>query len=501
MQNKKKFSFHVRVKYDKPIKQKNANDFNDSDVNPSLCFNEDIEKVNQMENGQPREKKKSILKKSNKKLSLYKKLINLEDNNNDKQKGRNTIRFKCNEDLYSDIEEDNDLEQQEEMTKDQKIEKDLVKSVSNNERITRERLNLAETINFKDEPDRIIYTDRYGFIGKDKKCNSPENGMKKNYEKKFSKKLNASKSCEEILQFNARSEKWNYMLHHFPEFISHKRDILKSRTRKGIPDNLRGYVWQLFAEKKKFYVPDLYNKLEKQPINEDLETIIMKDLDRTFPLLQFFSEKYGNGQRKLYKVLSAYSKFNTKVGYVQGMAYIVAIFLLYMDEESSFFMLDCLMKKYDMESTFFDDFPGLRKKFFILLNLEKKFIPKIYKIFQRDGIIPTMYASTWLISIFANTLEFKIVLRIFDCLFLEGFKVIYRITLALLKLKENEFLKAGQGETMPLLVACTKNLDEEELFKVAFSFSISRNFIDKIELEYMKVKDDEKNEFIAQLFW
>ena len=25
--------------------------------------------------------------------------------------------------------------------------------------------------------------------------------------------------------------------------------------------------------------------------------------------------------------------------------------------------------------------------------------------------------------------------------------------------------------------------------------------IDKIELEYMKVKDDEKNEFIAQLFW
>ena len=154
-----------------------------------------------------------------------------------------------------------------------------------------------------------------------------------------------------------------------------------------------------------------------------------------------------------------------------------------------------------MESTYFDYFLGLRKKFFILLNLEKKFIPKIYKIFQRDRIIPTMYASTWLISLFSNTLEFKIVLRIFDCLFLEGFKVIYRITLALLKLKENEFLKAEKGETMPLLVSCTNNVDEEELFKVAFSFSISRNFIDKLELEYMKVKEDENNEFIAQLFW
>ncbi len=497
-QNKKKFVFNVRVKYDRPIKQKNANDFNDSDVNPSLCFKEDKDKAMIMENGQPKEKKKSILKKNNKKLSLYKKLIYGEDNNNDKQRGRN-IRFKCIEDLYSDIEEENTLEDQKGMSKDKKIEKDLVRSISNNERITRERLNLAETINFKGEPDGIIYTDRYGFLGKEN--NSPVNEVQKNLEKKSSKKLNASKSCEEILKINARSEKWNYMLHHYPEFLSHKRDILKSRTRKGIPDNVRGYVWQLFAEKKKFYIPNLYNKLERQPINEDLEAIIMKDLDRTFPLLQFYSQKYGNGQRRLYKVLSAYSKFNTKVGYVQGMAYIVAIFLLYMDEESSFFMLDSLMKKYDMESTFFDDFPGLRKKFFILLNLQKKCIPKIYKIFQRDGIIPTMYASTWLISLFANTLEFKIVLRIFDCLFLEGFKVIYRITLALLKLKESEFLKAEKGEALPLLVSCTKNLDEEELFKVAFSFSISRNLIDKIELEYMKVKDDEKNEFIAQLFW
>ena len=93
------------------------------------------------------------------------------------------------------------------------------------------------------------------------------------------------------------------------------------------------------------------------------------------------------------------------------------------------------------------------------------------------------------------------ILRIFDCLFLEGFKVIYRIALALLKLKENEFLKAEKGETMPLLASCTKNVDEEELFKVAFNFSISRNFIDKIELEYMKVKEDENNEFITQLFW
>ena len=39
------------------------------------------------------------------------------------------------------------------------------------------------------------------------------------------------KSAKNLLQINARMEKWNYMLTH---------------------DNLRGYVWQLFAEKKSF---------------------------------------------------------------------------------------------------------------------------------------------------------------------------------------------------------------------------------------------------------
>ena len=258
---------------------------------------------------------------------------------------------------------------------------------------------------------------------------------------------------------------------------------------------------KFLQKKKKFYVPNLYKELESQPIKEDLEIVIMKDLDRTFPLIQFFREKYGNGQRQLYKVLSAYSKYNTEVGYVQGMGFIAAIFLTYMDEESSFFMLHSLMKKYEMEGTFFDNFPDLKKKFFILLNLQKKLIPKIYNIFQRDGVLPTMYASTWFISLFSKTLDFKIVVRIFDCFFLEGFKVIYRISLALLKLKENDFIKAEKGNSMTLLVSCHENVDEEELFKIAFGFSISRNFIEKCEAEFEKVKNNEKNEFISQLCW
>ena len=501
---KKLNTFQVRVMNDKPILQKNANDFDDLDVESSFSIDVNDEIELDFENGIPKTKStKSILKNSNKKPFLNKLITFKKDddsensnNSNNNNKNKKYIRFKLDEEMYSDRSYDSDSKN---IEKNKKIEKALMMSITNKESMTRENLHLAETIKFKDEPDKIIFTDEYGFLKDDK--NSPTNKMTKKFEKKKSKKMVTSKSAKNLLQINARMEKWNYMLNHYQEFSTKKREILKSRTRKGIPDNLRGYAWQIFAEKKKFYVPNLYKELESQPIKEDLEIVIMKDLDRTFPLIQFFREKYGNGQRQLYKVLSAYSKYNTEVGYVQGMGFIAAIFLTYMDEESSFFMLHSLMKKYEMEGTFFDNFPDLKKKFFILLNLQKKLIPKIYNIFQRDGVLPTMYASTWFISLFSKTLDFKIVVRIFDCFFLEGFKVIYRISLALLKLRENDFIKAEKGNSMTLLVSCHENVDEEELFKIAFGFSISRNFIEKCEAEFEKVKNNEKNEFISQLCW
>ena len=382
------------------------------------------------------------------------------------------------------------------MKKKEKIENDLINSIKNKEIVTRERIHLAESINFRNEPDEVILTDEYGFV-QDKNAKAKKNKESNEVNNNIKKK----KSIKTLLRINARLEKWNYMIQNYDEFSSKNKVLLKSRTRKGIPDSLRGYVWQLFADKDKYYVKDLYQKLENEPVKEDLEIVIIKDLDRTFPLCQFFREKYGNGQRKLYKVLSAYSKYNKSVGYVQGMGFIAAIFLIYMDEESSFYMLHSLMKKYKLEGLYYDNFPDLKKKLFVFLNMQKKYINKIYTIFQRDGVVPTMYASSWFISLFARTVKFDIALRIYDCFFLEGFKVIYRISLALLKLRENSFCEAKKGETIPLLYKVQENIDVEELFKVAFGFHISRNYIDKCEEEFEKVKDDTTNEYIAQLGW
>ena len=250
------------------------------------------------------------------------------------------------------------------------IEKDLIESVQKMENVTKENLELAEKIKFKNNTDRIIETDEFGFLKKDSNISDNNDNI---IMKKDSNKL----TKEQILTINARTEKWQDMLNNYQKYQTTKRAKLKSRTRKGIPDSLRSIVWQLFAGTDKLKEKNLFENLNKQELDKDIEGVIIKDLDRTFPSCQLFKEKYGMGQRKLYRVLSNYSKYNKVLGYVQGMGYLAAIFLLYMDEESAFYMLHSLVKNYGFEGLYKEGFPDLKKKFYVLLNLEKKYIPKI----------------------------------------------------------------------------------------------------------------------------
>ena len=380
-------------------------------------------------------------------------------------------------------------------------EKELLQSIANYESITIEKIHIAENIDFKSLPDSIVNTDEYGFIlDNDSSDLDSDNETTIKKEPKNEEKEKKEKT-ENLLKINARIEKWNEMLDNFKEFKNKKFKKLKTRTRKGIPDNLRGYAWQKISGMDEFYKKNLYQKLDKEPMDKNIEDIIINDLDRTFPKCQFFRDKYGNGQRKLLKVLSNYSKYNKEVGYIQGMAFICALLLTYMDEERAFFMMHTLIKKYDLEGIYLPGFRDLKKKFYVLLNLEKKFLPKCYKILLRDEVYPGSYASEWFICLFARNLDFNILVRIFDTFLLEGFKVIYRFSLAFIKLKENDLIASKEGIDSTILVMnnCLKNVNVKELFKVAFDFSLSKKYIENYEKEYELVKNNKKNEFIRQV--
>ena len=367
------------------------------------------------------------------------------------------------------------------------IEQELIDSINRRENVTKENLIRAEKINFKNKMEKLVETDEFGFI------------KKRVDEKETEEQMSLSK--KNLLAINARTEKWRYMLEHFDVYKNRKKKTLKNRTRKGIPDSLRSQIWQLFGEIDKYIKKDEFENLEKLELDQETETTIIKDLDRTFPACSLFTDKYGGGQRKLFKVLSNYSKFNKDIGYVQGMGYLVALFLIYMDEKSAFYLLHSLIKNYELEGIYLPGFPELKKKFYVLLNLEKKYIPRIYEVFKRDGIYPSLYASEWFICLFSKDLKPNVLVRILDTFLFEGYKVIYRFALAFLKMKEKEFVSGKPGiiYTMDVMKTIFNNIDVDYLFKVAFHFHLSRKHITKFEQEYEKNKSDGNNEFIKQV--
>ena len=399
-----------------------------------------------------------------------------------KKSNNNQINNNILNDISSQNPPQRTLRSSKSMKEIKTIERSLLMSIEKSEKIDNEKIKLAETINFRETPDKIVDTDEFGFI-KD----SNDNNFKKD-------------DKEALLQYNARLEKWNFMLSNYDDFYKKHFAKLKERVRKGIPDSIRGYAWQKIINLDDFYKKDIYQKLNEENTNEELEQVIIKDIDRTFPKCTFFKEKYGGGQRQLYKVLVNYSKFNKDVGYVQGMGFIAALLLTYMEEERAFFMLHALMKNRSLESLYLPGFPDLNKKLYVLLNLEKKLIPKVYNVFKKNDIIPFSYASEWFLCLFSRSLKFNSLVRIFDCFILEGYKIIYRFALAFLKSKEKEITECkGMDMIFKVLRGCFENVDIEEIFKMAFGFHLSKKDIENFEKEYDKNKNDKKNEFISQM--
>ena len=124
-------------------------------------------------------------------------------------------------------------------------------------------------------------------------------------------------------------EEWNPVLMEWGTDNLEKRPKnVANLVRCGIPDNLRGKIWQKLANvENKVDLTDSYRVLITKETT--CENVIQRDINRTFPAHNFFRETGGFGQDSLYKVSKAYAVYDTDVGYCQGLSFIAASLLLH----------------------------------------------------------------------------------------------------------------------------------------------------------------------------
>ncbi|KAK3287638.1 hypothetical protein CYMTET_4862 [Cymbomonas tetramitiformis] len=321
--------------------------------------------------------------------------------------------------------------------------------------------------------DHPRYMDEYGFLhpvtdSSQENSTVGENGERASMEKK---------QLEE-----RRLQKWRKMIGSgaadWKAYHSSKPATVKRRVRKGIPDSLRGYVWQLISGSRELLLknPGVYDQLVFE--SSEFESDIIRDISRTFPSHIFFQQRHGPGQRSLYNVLKAYSVYDREVGYVQGMGFVAGLLLLYMGEEDAFWLLVALLKgavHTPMEGLYRPGLPLVRQYLFQFERLLQETCPTLGAHFDKEMIDSSMYASQWFITVYSYSLQFDLVVRIWDIFMLEGMKVVFRVGISLMKYAEEELLQ------LPFepLVSALRNIkelisDPEKMLKDSLALKISK---------------------------
>ncbi|KAJ7045543.1 rab-GTPase-TBC domain-containing protein [Mycena alexandri] len=240
---------------------------------------------------------------------------------------------------------------------------------------------------------------------------------------------------------------WGAVISDYQQFASERPEDLARAIAKGIPGTLRGMMWQLMAASKDPELESAYLKLLKE--SSPHEKAITRDLGRTFPHHDFFTDGQGIGQENLFNVLKAYSIYDEPVGYCQGLPFVVAILLLNMPDEEAFSLLVRLMQVYDLRGHFLPEMPKLQLRLFD--RLIEELLPVLHVHFLREGVKSSMFCSQWFLTMFSYRFPLDIVFRIYDNCLASGIEAIFGFSVMLLMKNEDILLSLKFDQILAFL--------------------------------------------------
>ena len=274
--------------------------------------------------------------------------------------------------------------------------------------------------------------------------------------------------------------KWHQFIQDDPKFM--QKAQLKNLCRQGVPQKHRIKVWThlLSANELKRRNPGEFERLKTQEVKEASGNVIDLDITRTFPKHRLF--KTAAGQQRLRAVLRAYAARNVALGYCQSMNFVAAMLMIILrDDELAFWSMVTLIEdpKFGFEGYYLPGMAGLRRDMNVCDLLLQKWEPRMLQRLKQAGVDSTWLCGQWFLALFCTSLPMNATLRVWDCIFSEGWKILFRVTLAVCRSQAREIAQCKTTESLLELVATKKwtyNLtDVNGMLKVAFRLTLKRD--------------------------
>lgn len=171
-------------------------------------------------------------------------------------------------------------------------------------------------------------------------------------------------------------------------------------------------------------------------------------------------------------MLTVYSLYNPKIGYAQGVNFLVAhIIVLFEKEEDGFVFLDALLQKFEFEKLL-----GVENKLQNKLNnvgmYLKKHCPEIQNYLNSMNLSHEFFTTNWMITLFSNAMDDKYLFIVWDFLIIYGWKFFIYFAVSILNIYKDCILEEEQNK----LTLFMKNLLKNDKFEQKFQIIIDQTF-------------------------
>jgi len=347
--------------------------------------------------------------------------------------------------------------------KNKKINENILKPKKNisskgnsNKNIIEKKLNISNKIKSNKNINDYISKQKVSVINKINDTN--------NSNKKVSNNTNANNTESNInyITFSFIKEeniyKWKEILY------NHNQAFGIMQLNENIDNNEDNIILTKYKDAEKTAKnPDDYDVLQKDAIRTRVnETKSMKDFVETLEaLIKYFINE-------------------NKVEYKQGLNEMIGAFLILkysnvkkgMTLSEVYNLLNGFINLFAFNYYYDESVYSMKNSFGLLTLLIKYHDPEIYNTFEKATLYPEMYATSWLLTVFAYKLQLDILFYLWNKLILENDELmIYYIIVALLINRKSIFVNANIG-SIPILLNKI-SIDTEKDVDIIFELALN----------------------------